>query len=167
MDNIILTTDYQSPCGLLTLGATDAALCLCDWNIGSRRETVDRRLCKELSAVMVAGVNEILRQAVRELDEYFGGERRTFDVPLLFGGTALRHAVWSELQNIPYGTTTSYGELARRIGRPTAIRAVASAIGANPLSIFIPCHRVIGRDGSLTGYAGGLKAKQLLLQLEK
>ena len=103
----------------------------------------------------------------RQLEEYFAGGRRTFDVVLAPPGTAFQQRVWDELQRIDYGQTISYAELAARIGRPTAIRAAGAANGANPISILIPCHRVIGSDGSLTGYGGGLEAKRALLDLER
>jgi len=102
----------------------------------------------------------------RQLDEYFAGRRRHFDLRLAPRGTAFQQAVWQALQGIPYGKTCSYSELAHQLGRPQAMRAVGAANGANPISIVIPCHRVIGRNGSLTGYAGGLPRKQLLLELE-
>ena len=102
----------------------------------------------------------------RQLEEYFAGRRRAFDVVLAPPGTAFQQRVWGELQRIDYGQTISYAELAARIGRPTAIRAAGAANGANPISILIPCHRVIGSDGSLTGYGGGLEAKRALLDLE-
>ena len=102
----------------------------------------------------------------RQLEEYFAGRRRAFDVVLAPPGTAFQQRVWDELQRIDYGQTISYAELAARIGRPTAIRAAGAANGANPISILIPCHRVIGSDGSLTGYGGGLEAKRALLDLE-
>jgi methylated-DNA-[protein]-cysteine S-methyltransferase len=105
--------------------------------------------------------------ARRQLDEYFAGERTAFDLPVAPAGTPFQLAVWSELQRIGHGATTTYAELARRIGRPTAIRAVGAANGANPISIVIPCHRVIGSNGSLTGYGGGLEAKRFLLDLER
>jgi len=106
-------------------------------------------------------------RAVRDqLDEYFAGERTGFDVPLAPRGTAFQLRVWEELRRIPYGETISYGELARRIGRPTAVRAVGASNGRNPISILVPCHRVIGADGSLTGYGGGLDRKRFLLELE-
>ena len=108
----------------------------------------------------------VLTQAARELDEYFAGKRQNFDVPLNPTGTPFQRKVWAELQKIPYGTTISYGELARRIGQPKASRAVGMANHRNPLAIFIPCHRVIGADGSLTGYGGGLEVKRFLLDLE-
>ena len=102
----------------------------------------------------------------RQLDEYFAGRRRRFELPLAPRGTAFQLAVWQALQQIPFGQTRCYGALAEAIGRPRAVRAVGAANGANPIAIIIPCHRVIGRDGSLTGYAGGLARKALLLQLE-
>jgi methylated-DNA-[protein]-cysteine S-methyltransferase len=101
-----------------------------------------------------------------ELSEYFDGRRRTFDLPLETAGSPFQQRVWDALQNIPYGETISYGELARRIGLPSAARAVGVANHHNPVSIVIPCHRVIGADGSLTGYGGGLERKRLLLDLE-
>ncbi len=106
------------------------------------------------------------RQAVRQLDDYFHGSLRQFDVPVAPAGTPFQLRVWAMLRTIPYGTTTTYGALARRLGNPTAIRAVGRANGANPIGIVIPCHRVIGADGSLTGYAGGLNIKRALLELE-
>ena len=108
-----------------------------------------------------------LRHAKRQLREYFDSERRDFDLPLAPDGTDFQCRVWEELRRIPYGETISYGELARRIGQPTASRAVGAANGRNPLAIVVPCHRVIGTDGTLTGYGGGLPVKQALLALER
>ena len=102
----------------------------------------------------------------RQLAEYFRGERRTFEVRLAPEGTAFQRDTWSALATIPYGATISYAELARRVGRPRAVRAVGAANGANPLPIVVPCHRVIGADGSLTGFGGGLDTKRRLLELE-
>lgn len=104
--------------------------------------------------------------AIRELEEYFAGRRRTFDVPLAPRGTAFQLEVWQALRAIPYGETVSYAELAARIGRADAARAVGLANGANPLPVIVPCHRVIGSDGSLTGFGGGLSIKRALLELE-
>ena len=101
-----------------------------------------------------------------QLNEYFAGQRKEFSVPLLFVGTDFQKTVWNELLKIPFGRTISYGEMARHIGMPQAVRAVANANGANSISIFAPCHRVIGSDHSLTGYGGGLSAKRFLLELE-
>jgi methylated-DNA-[protein]-cysteine S-methyltransferase len=108
----------------------------------------------------------VLVQTARELNEYFAGRRRTFDVPLRIGGTPFQHSVWSALREIGYGDTCSYADIARAIGRPTATRAVGAANGQNPLSIVVPCHRVIGSDRRLVGYGGGLPRKQWLLALE-
>lgn len=104
--------------------------------------------------------------AARQLDEYFARTRRTFNLPLAPEGTPFKQRVWQELQRIPYGETVSYGELAERIGQPTASRAVGAANGANPIPVIIPCHRAIGADGSLTGFGGGLAVKRKLLALE-
>jgi methylated-DNA-[protein]-cysteine S-methyltransferase len=108
-----------------------------------------------------------LREARRQLEEYFAGERREFSLTLEPAGTDFQRRVWQALRGIPYGATMSYGELARRIGNPRAVRAVGLANGANPISIIVPCHRVIGADGSLTGYGGGLERKRFLLALER
>ena len=105
-------------------------------------------------------------EVVRQLREYFAGQRAEFDLPLAPEGTVFQRSVWRQLQEIPYGETISYGELARRVGNPKASRAVGSANGANPLPIVIPCHRVIAGDGSLGGFGGGLPTKQTLLELE-
>ncbi len=105
--------------------------------------------------------------ARRQLDAYFAGTRTTFDVPLAADGTAFQRTVWRALSAIGYGETISYGELARRIGAPNAVRAVGLANGRNPISIVVPCHRVIGADGSMTGYGGGLERKVFLLGLER
>ena len=109
---------------------------------------------------------EALAPVVRQLEEYFAGERRTFDLALAPGGTPFQAQVWAELCRIPYGETLSYLQLAQRIGNPRAVRAVGLANGSNPIAIVIPCHRVIGADGSLTGYGGGLPTKRWLLGLE-
>lgn len=162
----IRTMRYASPCGALLLGSFGDRLCLCDWRTEPHGGRVDRRLKRLLHAGFEPGASAVIEQAVRQLDEYFAGRRRAFDVPLLFAGTDFQKTVWNELLKIPFGTTISYGELARRIGMPEAVRAVANANGANALSIFAPCHRVIGSDRSLTGYAGGLAAKRALLELE-
>ena len=112
------------------------------------------------------GDSELLGEARQQLREYFAGQRRHFTLPLAPGGTPFQRRVWQELQKIPWGTTASYREIAQRIGQPTAVRAVGAANGRNPVAIVIPCHRVIGSDGSLTGYAGGIATKRRLLQHE-
>jgi methylated-DNA-[protein]-cysteine S-methyltransferase len=109
----------------------------------------------------------VLKAAERQLGEYFAGNRNTFDLPLAAVGTPFQRRVWDALRKIPYGETISYGELARRVGQPTAARAVGLANGKNPISIVVPCHRVIGSSGKLIGYGGGLGRKQTLLALER
>lgn len=162
----ITTRSYESPCGTLLLGSFGDSLCMCDWLVSKRHEQVCRRLKRALKAEMVTGTSVVIEKAAQQLDEYFARQRRSFDIPLLFVGTAFQRAVWIELQKIAYGETISYAEMAKRLGRPSAVRAVANANGANAIPIFAPCHRVIGSDRSLTGYAGGLMAKKMLLELE-
>lgn len=163
----IVVKEYDAPCGRLVLGAFANRLCLCDWVHGKHREQNEQRLRRILSADFHTGTSPLLDAAALQLDEYFAGQRRRFDIPLLLIGTGFQKKVWQALLEIPYGATISYGELASRIGMPHAVRAVANANGANAISIFAPCHRVIGSDNSLTGYAGGLPAKQYLLGLEQ
>lgn len=158
---------YASPCGELLLGSAGGKLCMCNWTAGKNRDSVDKRLQKLLDARFEEGDDNILRKAAQQLDEYFAGRRTEFSVPLIFAGTDFQKAVWNALMAIPHGTTISYGTLAARLGMPKAVRAVAGANGANAISIFAPCHRVIGTDGTLTGYGGGLAAKKALLELEK
>lgn len=165
--NIIKIRRYESPCGTLVLGSYGDKLCLCDWQVEKHRDHVNRRLKRVLNAEFEEGRSDIIEKAMRQLDEFFAGTRREFEIPLLFAGTDFQKTVWEELLKIPYGQTISYGEMARRIGMPKAVRAVANANGANSISIFAPCHRVIGSDRSLTGYGGGLDAKRKLLELEE
>lgn len=118
-------------------------------------------------AAFEAGGGAVLQNAAIQLDEYFAGSRKTFDLPLDFRGTPFQIAAWEALSAIPYGETRSYSEQATGIGRPNAVRAIGAANGRNPISIILPCHRVVGSDGSLTGFAGGLEAKAALLDFER
>lgn len=117
-------------------------------------------------AAWIEGSNPIIEATRLQLDEYFAGSRKKFNLPLAPQGTPFQAKVWHTLATIPYGQTISYAQLAQRVGKPTAMRAVGAANGRNPLPIVLPCHRVIGADGSLTGFGGGLPTKQFLLQLE-
>lgn len=157
---------FDSPCGRLILGGYEGKLCLCDWAMSPKRERTDARILRCLKAGFRVHPSDITTLATKELEEYFNGARTSFDIPLLPLGTDFQKEVWKCLSTIPYGTVISYSEEARLIGRPSSVRAVANANGSNPLSIFIPCHRVIGSDGSLTGYAGGTEAKRYLINLE-
>lgn len=163
----IVTHTYTAPCGELTLGSYGERLCLCEWTGGKRNDAIHRRLSRHLHAGFSAGRSTVIDRAVSLLDRYFAGQQTEFDLPLLFVGTDFQMRVWDELTHIPYGVTISYARLAQQLGHHKATRAVANANGANAISIFAPCHRVIGADGSLTGYAGGLDIKRYLLQLEK
>ena len=151
------------------LGARGRRLCLCDWMAEGRVEKTLRMIGRH--APEFHGPEEedesVLDLAVRQLDGYFAGKLREFDLPLLLLGSDFRMRVWKALAEVPYGCTQTYGRLARNLGRPSAVRAVGGAVGANPLSIFIPCHRIVGAGGSPGGYAGGLEAKRLLLALER
>lgn len=162
----ISITCYRSPVGEMILGSYKDKLCICDWAVEKRRVTIDRRICRCLNTVYEEGTSDVIDRAIVQLDEYFAGERTEFTIPVIFTGTEFQCRVWSELMRIPYGDTISYGQLANRIGSPKAVRAVASANATNPISIFVPCHRVIGSNRRLIGYGGGLEAKRVLLSLE-
>ena len=166
MGNIIQIQYYSSPCGEIILGSFEGKLCLCDWMGEERRALIDRRIQKYLHSDYEKGESEVIIRTVNQLDEYFAGKRTTFEIPLLFAGTDFQKAVWNELLQIPYGKTISYKVLSEKLGNPKAIRAVSAANGANALSILVPCHRVIGSNHKLVGYAGGLSAKKQLLELE-
>lgn len=154
----LATTRLDTPLGRLSLEASDRGLRAIYFpqHRGGARVTGDER-----------PDHPVLRAACQQLAEYLRGQRRAFDLPLAPEGTAFQQRVWSLLGQIPYGETRGYGDLAALLGQPTAARAVGLANGRNPLSIVVPCHRVVGRDGSLTGYAGGLDAKRWLLALER
>lgn len=156
-----------SPVGTLLAGATDDALCLLEFADRRQMDTQLERLRRRLDCTFLAGRNDVITETGRQLEAYFRGERRAFDLPLALAGTPFQETVWRALLEIPYGETESYASLARRIGRPTAVRAVARANGDNRMPIVIPCHRVIGADGKLTGYGGGLWRKRRLLDLER
>jgi len=156
------TTTIDSPVGVLTLVGTDSALCELSW--GGDHAAGDRSLATSAEA---RPDHPVLVQAMRELAEYFAGTRRQFDVPVVTAGTEFQQAAWRVLRGIPYGQTINYGEQARRLGKPSAVRAVGGANGKNPVGIIVPCHRVIGADGSLTGFGGGMSAKAWLLEHEQ
>ncbi|HUG39421.1 MAG TPA: trifunctional transcriptional activator/DNA repair protein Ada/methylated-DNA--[protein]-cysteine S-methyltransferase [Longimicrobiales bacterium] len=164
---VVHLTRIPTPLGPMLAGATDDALCLLEFAERRMLETQLRRVRRQLGAVLVPGETEITRRTAEELERYFAGTLRDFDLPLATAGTAFQEDVWAELRTIPYGETRSYGEQARRIGRAGAVRAVARANGDNRIAIIIPCHRVIGADGKLTGYGGGLWRKKRLLELER
>jgi methylated-DNA-[protein]-cysteine S-methyltransferase len=142
---------YESPIGLVEIASSAGAVTSLVFVDGRRSEMLR---------------DDVGGEAVRQVAEYFEGSRREFDVPVEMSGTKFQRLVWNELLKIPFGNTVSYGDVARAIGKPTAVRAVGAANGQNPVSIIVPCHRVIGSDGRLTGYGGGLWRKQWLLKHE-
>ncbi len=154
----IHTTLIDSPVGPLFLAASNEGLHAIEFH--------DNKHPVKRSANWREGDNTVLRKAHEQLDEYFAGKRHAFDLPLSPAGTEFQLKVWTTLASIPYGETISYAQLATRIGKPSAMRAVGAANGRNPLPIVLPCHRVIGADGALTGFGGGLPTKQFLLKLE-
>lgn len=163
----IAVTWVDSPLGPLIAGACAQGLVLLEFSDRLRLETQFKTLRRHFRCPLVPGEHRHLEQLRTQLARYFDGRLRTFTVPLACPGTGLQQKVWDALQTIPYGQTWSYEALAQKIGRPAAIRAVGSCNGANRIAIVVPCHRVIGKDGALTGYAGGLRRKQALLDLER
>lgn len=152
-------TYMPSPVGPLLLAADNTALRLVEFSPAGKKTSPDPQWQENAA-------HSVLIETQAQLEAYFSGKRKAFSIELAPRGTEYQCTVWSELQRIPYGTTVSYGELARRLGNPNGSRAVGAANGRNPIPIIIPCHRVIGADGSLTGFGGGLPIKQFLLRLE-
>jgi len=157
---------YKSPIGEMLLGSYEKRLCIADFRYRKMRESVDNRIQKGLKAEYEEASSEVITQTIKEMEEYFNLERKEFTVPLLLVGTDFQKAVWQGLIETPFGTTASYLELSKRIGNEKAVRAVASANGANSIAILVPCHRIIGSNGDLVGYAGGLDVKRKLLAIE-
>jgi methylated-DNA-[protein]-cysteine S-methyltransferase len=168
MTTYYTTTMDSLPCGplLCVVDETEAVVRIDFLNGRKPREA--RQIVEEMRDAGIEVVEDSGRTAElrRQLGEYFAGERQDFDLRLAPEGTPFERSVWDELQKIPFGETRSYGEIAQAIGRPGAARAVGRANGANPIPIVVPCHRVIGSDGSLTGFGGGLEAKSRLLEIE-
>ncbi len=166
MSKWIHTEIYASPHGELILGSYQDQLCLCDWKYRKSRELIDRRIQTGLKASFVEAESMVNEESKKQLMQYFNGEREEFDIPIRLVGSDFQKRVWESLLEIPYGKTLSYARLSERLGDKKAIRAVARANGDNAFSIIVPCHRILGSDGGLVGYAGGLRTKQKLLQLE-
>lgn len=158
-----------TPLGPMLLGAAAGKLCLAEFaeQAPGRLEAQLQRVSRRLGAAIVLDCAPPIERAAQQLAEYFAGARQRFELPLLAAGTTLQREVWDALRQIAYGETRSYGQVAAAIGRPRAVRPVGSAVGANPIAIVVPCHRVIGSGGALTGYGGGLGRKRRLLDLER
>ncbi len=158
---------YKTPVGELILGSFEEELCLCDWKYRKMRPAIDKRIKTALKTDYEIGTSKVIKETIEQLEAYFKEKRTTFSIPLKLIGTDFQQSVWNALLKIPFGKTASYLELSKILGNEKAIRAVATANGANAHSIIVPCHRIIGSDGSMVGYAGGLPAKKKLLRLEK
>ena len=156
----------ETPVGPLVVGATGDAVCLLEFSDRRMLETQLQALRRRVRMPLVPGTNRWLTVLKAQLDEYFAGKRRDFDLPLRYPGTPFQEKVWSALLEIPYGSTCSYKDVARKVGHPQAVRAVGTANGMNRIAIVIPCHRVVNANGNLGGYGGGLWRKRILLDLE-
>ena len=165
--NVLVYQRFDAPLGPMIAVANESGLCLLEFGDRRMLESEFSDLQKRLGAVLLPGKNEFTEAAIKQLLEYFAGERKTFSVPLHAPGTAFQQRVWAALREIPYGETRSYGEIAAAMSNPGAVRAVGTANGMNRIAIMIPCHRVIGADGTLTGYGGGLWRKDWLLKHER
>ncbi|MDM8523298.1 methylated-DNA--[protein]-cysteine S-methyltransferase [Desulfococcaceae bacterium HSG8] len=157
---------YKTKIGELILGSFDCKLCLLDFRYRKMRTTVDNRIKEGLNADFAEQDDEVLQNAKRQLDEYLAGDRIGFDIPILMVGTDFQKSVWNALMQVPYGKTSTYLDLAKSINNEKAVRAVANANAANSIGLIIPCHRIIGSDGGLVGYGGGIPVKKRLLKLE-
>ena len=163
---VIIRTEIQTPLGKMYACASERGICLLEFDNRKNIDSQFEKLAKSLGEEIVEGESVYFQQLRKEIEEYFEGRRKEFSVPLDFVGTDFQKSVWSELLKIPYGETISYKQLAERVGDLNSTRAVANANGMNKIAVIVPCHRVIGADGSLTGYAGGLERKKNLLELE-
>ena len=163
----IYVSEITTPLGAMLAGTTARGVCLLEFTNRIRLEKEFSDLQKMLNAVMLPGKNQYSNQLEKELSEYFAGKRKTFSVPLDMPGSEFSQSVWKTLLDIPYGKTCSYKEQAERMNNPKAIRAIAATNGRNRLAIIVPCHRVIGSDGSMTGYAAGVERKKWLLNFER
>ncbi len=157
---------YKTKIGELILGSYADSLCLLDFRYRRMRATVDNRLKKHLKADFTLQNDGIITETKKQIDEYLQGNRTEFSIPILLLGTDFQKQVWCELLNVNYGKTATYLDIAKRINKPKAVRAVASANGANAIALIVPCHRVVGSNGALGGYGGGLPVKKRLLNLE-
>lgn len=165
--NIILIDRLTTPLGPMFVCATENGVCLLEFVDRKMLETEFKDLQKRLNAQIITGENQHIKQVKKEITEYFEGNRKVFDVKLETPGTDFQNIVWNYLQTIPYGVTTNYQQQAEDINKPKAIRAVASANGHNRISIIIPCHRIIGKNGKMTGYGGGIERKKWLIAHEQ
>ena len=166
-NNLILINRLTTPLGPMFICATDDGVCLLEFVDRRMLETEFKDLQKLLDAKIITGENQHMKQAKNEINEYFNGQRKTFDVKLQTPGTDFHNLAWECLKEIPYGDTSTYQQQAEKLNKPKAVRAVTSANGFNRISIIVPCHRVIGANGKLTGYGGGIERKRWLIEHER
>jgi AraC family transcriptional regulator of adaptative response/methylated-DNA-[protein]-cysteine methyltransferase len=167
MPEKIATAKIETELGIMIAGAVDEGICLLEFSDRRMLNAEYKDLARYFNTTIEEGENRHFKTLLKQLKEYFDGSRKEFSVPLVTPGTDFQQSVWKELMKIPYGTTRSYQEQSVALGKPESIRAVANANGMNRIAILIPCHRVIGSDGKLTGYGGGLNRKKWLLDHEK
>lgn len=167
MKTILVHTKVETPIGEMDLLATDRGICLLEFDVRTDLDDEIQSLLKKFDATLQIGENRHTLELKRQLKEYFESKRQIFSVPTVLTGTDFQKKVWEDLKRIPYGTTRSYKEQSEKLGDIKAIRAVAKANGSNKIAIVVPCHRVLGSDGKLTGYAGGIERKRFLLNLER
>lgn len=165
-DKHIYLKEFKTPVGELILGVFQDEVCLCDWKYRRMRKAIDQRISSGLEATFLIQDHPFHLEVIQQIEAYFSKKINVFQLPIRLVGTPFQQQVWETLLTIPYGETVSYLALAEKIDNKSAVRAVASANGANALSLIVPCHRVIGSDKALVGYAGGLPAKKKLLELE-
>lgn len=165
--NKISVRYHKTRIGEMVLGSFEGKLCLLDFRNRKMRAAIDSRIRSGLNAEFIHRKDEILDRTINQIDEYLSGKRTGFEIPLLTVGTDFQKTVWDALKQVPYGKTTTYLDLSRAIDKENAVRAVAGANGANAIAIIIPCHRIIGSNGELVGYGGGLAVKKQLLDLEQ
>jgi len=163
----LLTASIDTPIGRMVAIASDAGVCVLEFLDSRTAPSSARAFAKRHGAKSVSGTNRHLDRLRAELDAYFAGELRRFETPLDLRGTPFQKAVWKRVARAPYGRTLTYAQVAARAGRPSAVRAAGHANGRNPVSILVPCHRIVGSDGKLHGYGGGLWRKRWLLELER
>ncbi|MBI1266663.1 MAG: methylated-DNA--[protein]-cysteine S-methyltransferase [Cryomorphaceae bacterium] len=158
---------YESPVGRMILASHEGELVMTDWYYRKQRDLIDKRVSAFLNADPILQSDSLLMETERQLTAYFKGRLKIFDLPIKYCGSEFQQRVWIKLNEIPFGELNTYKQLALELGSLKSIRAIAAANGANSLSLLVPCHRVVGSNGSLVGYAGGLEAKRKLLALER
>ena len=166
MASSLLSQEVTTPLGAMLAVASSDSLCLLEFSDRRMLPTQLQRVRKRFAAEIVSGASPIFDRLQTQLDQYFAGQRQSFDLPLQLPGTPFQELVWRELGNIAYGHTRSYQQMAQAVGKPEAVRAVGKANGDNRMAIIVPCHRVVGADGKLVGYGGKLWRKRYLLELE-